>query len=220
MADPVSTLAATLGQFSQNVQQLSAHLRQMGDGAANAVNGFYSEAKRYMRAFDEQRGLRYRPAMITLSTEIDGAGTAASGSNDFRVAQNEDFLVQSIRGFVALNALATEPGGGAFANPLTTTLTPSEIIKAKANNCRFTLLNKDTKVPITENNNPVLSSICPEAGGDVMIFQPNVVPGFIIPHNMTIQAQFTLQSANLVFNTASTTYGIILAGLYLSREVR
>jgi len=213
-------LATVLSQFSQNMQQMNAHLRNMGDGAGNLVSGFYNEAKRYVRAFDEQRGLRYRPASITLSAAIVGAGVASSGNADFRVAQNEDFLVQSIRGFVINNALQTDIGGGAFANALTTTMTPREIILAKANNCRVTLQNKDNKVPITENESIPLSSITPEAGGEIMRFQPDLVPGFVIPHNTTMQALFALQSVNAFFNTASTQYGVILTGVYMTREVR
>lgn len=220
MADPIVSLSQILAQFSQNVQEMSAHLRNLRDGAGQAINGFYTEGKRYVRAFDEQRGLRYRPAAITLSTAIVGAGAASSGNADFRVAQNEDFFVQSIRGFVINNSLPTEIGGGAFTNPLTTTMVPSEILLAKANNCRVTLQNKDTKVPVTENESFPLSSITPEVGGLIMAFQPDIVPGFIIPHNTTVQALFALQSANAFFNTVSTQYGVILTGLYMSREVR
>lgn len=220
MADSASVLAAVLTQISQNMGQMNAHLRSAGDSVGEGISGFYREAKRYVRAFDEQRGLRYRPAAITLSAAITGAGTAIAGNDDFRVSQQEDFLVQSIRGFVVNNALQLEPGGAAFANPLSTTMTPHQVLLAKANNCLLTLQNKDTKVPVTENESFPLSSIMPEVGGQPMRFGPDSVPGFIIPHNMTIQAIFALQSANLFFNTASTTYGIILSGLYVSREVR
>ena len=221
MADPVAAITQVLAQISQNMAEVSAHLRNARDNAGQAINGFYVEGKRAVRAFDEQRGLRYRPAAITIAaTLVPGAGVIASGQNDFRVAQNEDFLVKSVRGFVISNALQLDPGGGAFANALTTTMVPSEILLAKANNCRVTLLNKDSKVPITENESLPLSSITPEVGGEVMVFGPDGVPGYIIPHNTTIQAQFALQSVNLFFNTASTTYGITLSGLYVSREVR
>ncbi len=220
MADPIVSLASILAQFSQNVQELSAHLRNAGDTAAQQVNGYYREAKRAVRAFDEQRGLRYRPAAISFSVALVGAGSANAGNESFRVAQNEDFLVQSVRGWVINNDLPTDPGGAALTNPLTTTLTPSEVLLAKANNCRVTLQNKDTKVPYTENESIPLSSIMPEVGGMPLVFSPDAVPGFLVPHNTTIQALFALQSANLLFNTASTQYGVTLSGLYLSREVR
>jgi hypothetical protein len=203
--------------MNQNMAQMNANLRQMGDGAAQAINGYYAEAKRFVRSFDEQRGLRYRPATISLSANITGAGSAVSGANDFRVAQNEDFLVQSMRGFIVLNDQASEPVPPAN---LGATLSPLDRAIAKALNCRVQLINKDTKVPIMENESISLATICPEAGGEVLIFQPNVVPGFIIPHNMTVQAQFTLQSPNAFFNTASTNYGISLTGVYMSRELR
>lgn len=221
MADPISTLTQILAQFAQNVGEQSAHLRAMGDSASNSINGYYREAKRYLRAFDEGRGLRYRPATIQLSAAITGAGTGAAGSNFFRVAQNEDFLVQSIRGFILLNSLVTEPNmtiAGGF--PVAVNLTPKQIAEAKALNCSFQLQNRDTKVPLTENLPLSLASITPEVGGEIMAFGPNIVPGFVIPHNMTIEALFALQSANAFFNTASTTYGIAMTGLYVSREVR
>lgn len=214
-------LASVLAQFSQNMSQMNAHLRNLGDTAGEAISGFYREAKRYTRAFDEGRGLRYRPAAITLSAAITGAGTAIAGNDDFRVAQNEDFLVLGIRGFVISNAAQLDPGPVGFASTwAVTAASPQQILIAKANNCLLTLQNKDTKVPITENEAFPLSSICPEAGGAEMRFQPDVVPGFIIPHNSTLQALFALQSADAMFNTASTTYGVTLTGLYMSREVR
>jgi len=220
-ADPIATLTQILAQFAQNVGEQSAHLRAMGDGASNGINGFYKEAKRYLRSFDEGRGLRYRPAAISLSAAIAGAGTGIAGSDTFRVAQNEDFLVLGVRGFILLNSLVTEPNmaiAGGF--PVAVNLTPGDIAKAKALNCTFQLQNRDTKVPINENHAMGLASITPECGGEPLSFGPNVVPGFIIPHNMTIECLFALQSANAFFNTASTTYGITLSGLYVSREVR
>lgn len=212
-----SALGAAAAQLNQNVAQLNAHMRAAVDGAAQAINGYYLEAKRFLRAFDENRGLRYRAATISLSATIVGAGTAASGAADFRIAQNEDFLVKSIRGFIVNNALTSEP---AVVGNLAGSTTVLDRIIAKASNCRVTLLNKDTKVPYTENEGISLASIMPEAGGAPMIFGPDIVPGFILPHNMTVQAQFALQSASAFFNTASTSYGVTLTGLYVSREVR
>lgn len=230
----LGNLGQVMAAVNQNMQQMNANLRQMGDGVMQAANGFYIEAKRAVRAFDEQRGLRYRPATITLSSTIVGVGTASSGSADFRVAQNEDFLVQSMRGFIMLNALQSEPSllqsstaflgtelpNGAGAGVEAWAMSPLDRMIAKAQNCRFTLLNKDTKVPITENEGLSLASITPECNGAIMVFSPDIVPGFIIPHNMTIQAQFSLQSANAFFNTASTSYGVSLTGVYVSREAR
>jgi len=212
-----SALGAAAAQLNQNVAQLNSHMRAAVDGAAQAINGYYLEAKRYVRAFDENRGLRYRAATISLSATIVGAGTAASGSADFRIAQNEDFLVKSIRGFIVLNDLASE--AATFAN-LAGSTSVVDRLAARAANCRVTLLNKDTKVPYTENEGIGLATLTPEAGGQPMVFQPDVVPGFILPHNMTVQAQFALQSANAFFNTASTSYGITLSGIYVTREVR
>lgn len=213
----LGALGQVAAAVNQNMQQLNANLRNMADGAASAINGFYLEGKRYLRAFDENRGLRYRAATITLSSTIVGAGTAASGAADFRIAQNEDFLVKSMRGFVMMNALESEPATIANLGSSTNVL---DRLAAKAQNCRFTLLNKDSKVPVTENEGLSLASITPEAGGQPLVFGPDIVPGFILPHNMTVQVQFALQSANAYFNTASTAYGITLTGLYVSREVR
>jgi hypothetical protein len=214
-----------LDKLASSMAQLNSHMRGMGDTAQQAVNGFYAEAKRYMRAFDEQRGLRYRPAIITLSATIDGAGTANAGSNDFRVAQNEDFVVHEMRTFVQMVELQDEPAvdseiGHENSTGPVISLSPTERLLAKAQNCAFTLLNKDTKVPLTENLSPSLASFCPEVGGVPLRFGPDGVPAFIVPHNMTMQVQFALQSSNAIFNTAATKYGLLLSGVYLSREVR
>lgn len=220
MANPIDNI---LAELAQNSRYVAAMLRQLGDGAQGAINGFYREARRYVQAFDENRGFRYRPATILLGDDILGAGTAASGSDSYRISANEDFLVQSIRGVVGLKDLTSEPQGAtAYAIENATgpaySVSPSERLRAKANNCFFQLRNKDTKVDIIENLTGPLSSICPEAGGEVMVFGPNVVPGFIIPHGVTMEATFALQSANAFFNTANTFYGVALTGLYLSRE--
>lgn len=204
-----------------SLQELNAHVRNAKDELGGQISGYYREAKRFMNAFDQNRGLRYRAASITLDCAIVGVGAAVAGSDSFRVSQQEDFLVQSIRGFVIMNALPTEPGPVGFTSTWAITDSkPSELLFAKANNCRVTLQNKDNKVPVTEAKSLPLSSICPEAGGEIMVFQPDIVPGFIIPHNTTIEALFALQNANAFYNTVSVQYGIILTGAYLTREVR
>jgi len=216
------TLGDLAVALNQNVAQLNAHMRaanQAGphmDDIAKVGNGFYLEAKRFVRSFDEQRGLRYRPATISLSVAVGGAGNPTSGGTaTFRISQTEDFLVQSIRTFIVMNDIPNEPA--APANLAGSTTVKDRII-AKAANCRINLLNNDTKVPITENEGLSFAAICPQADGDVMEFQPDIVPGFIIPHNVTLAAQFALQSTNALFTTASSNYGITMTGLYISRE--
>lgn len=214
-----------LAALTQNLQELNARLREPTDVAGGIVNGFYREAKRFVRAFDENRGLRYRPASIVISKAITGAGTASYGAESFRIAQNEDFLVKEIRGFVQLNDLPSEPAvdtelGHENATGPVISLAPSERMLAKAQNVRLVLTNKDSKVPFMENDGIVLSSIVPEVGGRPLIYGPEDVPTFVLPHNTTVEAQFTLQSANAIFNTASTSYGVVLTGVYLSREQR
>ena len=214
-----------LAALTQNLQELNARLREPTDVAGGIVNGFYREAKRFVRAFDENRGLRYRPASIVVSKAITGAGTAMSGSESFRIAQNEDFLVKEIRGFVQLNDLPSEPAvdtelGHENATGPVISLSPMERMFMKAQNTRLVLTNKDSKVPYIENEGIALSSIVPEVGGRPLVYGPDDVPAFVLPHNTTIEAQFTLQSANAIFNTASTSYGVVLTGVYLSREQR
>lgn len=221
MASPIELIG---NHLINQLAQLNAHVRGMGDSADRAINGFYMEVKRATRAFDESRGLRYRPATIQLSTNIVGAGSASSGSADFRVAQNEDFVVHEVRGFVMQTALPSEPvvsanlGFEQAAGAII--LSPLDRLIMKAQNCRVTILNKDSKVPITENEGISLASITPEANGLPMRFGPDLVPNFIIPHNTTIQAQFAIQSTNAIFNTAATYYGVALVGAYVSREFR
>lgn len=209
-------LVQQTGALQQQMAQMNAHMRNQNPGGMEAINSFYAESRRFVKAFDEQRGLRYRPSSIQLAATIVGAGTANNGANDFRVSMNEDFIVHSIRTYINLNSIPTEPNGAGFAVPVT--MTPMEIAKAKALNCNMLLLNKDTKVPIFENANLSFASLCPEVGGHAMTFSPDIVPGFIIPHNVTMQVQFNLASANAFFNTASTTYGIAMYGVYLSRD--
>lgn len=221
MASPIEIIG---NHLINQLAQLNAHIRGMGDSALRDINGYYMEAKRAVRAFDEARGLRYRPASIQLSANIVGAGTAASGSADFRVAQNEDFLVHEVRGFVMQTDLASEigvdPELAHVGNGAVDALSPHDRLIMKAQNCRVTILNKDTKVPITENEGISLASITPEAHGLPLRFGPDLVPAFIIPHNMTIQAQFALQADDAMFNTAACTYGVALVGAYISREFR
>jgi len=195
----------------------------MGDGLMQAGNGFYLEARRFVRAFDEQRGLRYRPATISLSVNIPtvtppAVQTRLSGTADFRVAQNEDFLVQSVRTFIVQKDLAA-------AQPMTNaaafgaTLSPKARAEAKGYNARYNIINKDTKVPIMENENLGFATTSPELGGVPLAFSPDIVPGFIIPHNMTVQFQLFLQSVSepgLVDD--STDYGVTMTGIYISRD--
>lgn len=211
-------MATAAEQLAMGIAQLNANMRNMGDGAEQSINGFYKEVRRAVQSFDTQRGLRYRPATINVSVPVLGAGTATGGSADFRVADNEDFVVTGMRAYVVMNDLMAEPALAVAGFPAT--MLPSERLIAKALNTRVILLNKDTKVPIMENEGISIASICPEAGGHAMFFGPDSVPGFIIPHNTTITVQIALQSINAFFNTASTNYGISLSGVYLSRERR
>lgn len=210
-------MASAAEQLALGIAQLNANLRNMGDSSDQAINGFYKEVKRAVASFDTQRGLRYRPATINVSVPVLGAGTATGGSADFRVADNEDFVATEMRAYIVMNDLTNEPASPAA---LGATMTPLDRMIAKALNARVTLLNKDTKVPIMENEGISMANICPEAGGAAMIFGPRDVPGFIIPHNTTITVQVALQSINAFFNTASTNYGIALSGVYLSRDKR
>jgi hypothetical protein len=229
MSNGLGMLAANIqqnvAQMNQKLAEVAAHSRAQAAAAAGgiegAINGFYQESRRFVKSFDEQRGLRYRPASIQLPATILGAGTAGSGYADFRISMNEDFIVHEIRGYILMNDLANEPSAPAAlagANGGTNFMSPLDRATAKALNCSVLLLNKDTKVPVFENANLSLATICPEVGGKVMHFNPDIVPGFILPHNMTLEAQFNLQSANAFFNTASTTYGIALSGVYMSRD--
>lgn len=212
-------MASAAEQLANGIAQLNANMRNMGDQNDQAINGFYKEVRRAVASFDTQRGLRYRPATIDISIPVLGAGTATGGSADFRVADNEDFVVTDMRAFIVMNDLANEPAAPATLGA-GGVMTPVDRLIAKALNTRITLLNKDTKVPIMENEGLSIASICPEAGGHAMKFGPEGVPGFIIPHNTTITVQVALQSVNAFFNSASTNYGLSLTGVYLSRERR
>jgi len=165
-----------------------------------------------------------RPLPLVLhQAAIVGAGVANAGSADFRVASDEDFLVQEVRGFLVSNAQDDEPtvggvGDGSFlAQTGTTLLTPSERAYMKAQNARVTILDKDTKVPYTENEGIGLASITPEVGGMPLKFSPDGVPGFIFLHNKVIRIEVALQSASLIFNTTSTSYGVSFIGCYIKR---
>lgn len=219
IGDLGQALVQQTNALNQQMAQMNAHMRNQNPGGLEAINSYYVEARRFVKSFDEQRGLRYRPSSIQLSAPIVGAGTANSASTDFRVSMNEDFVVHGIRTFINLNALQSEPNAAALGGPWAAlSMSPMEIAQAKALNCTMVLLNKDTKVPIMENANLSFASLCPEVGGHAMTFSPDIVPGFIIPHNVTMQVQFNLQSNNAFFNTASTTYGIALYGVYISRD--
>lgn len=209
-----------IAALTQNLQELNARLREPMDVAGGVVNGFYREAKRFVKAFDENRGLRYRPASIVISKAV-----TSTQAESYRIASNEDFLVREIRGFVIMNDLPGEPAvdselGIENATGPVISLSPSERLLAKAMNARLTLRNKDVQTLYTENEGIAFSSIVPEVGGRPLVFGPDDVPAFVLPHNTTIEASWTLQSANAMFTTGSTNYGVVLTGLYLSREVR
>jgi len=209
LGDLGQVIAQQTSNLSQQMAQMNAHMRNAGSAMGEAINGFYTEARRYVKAFDEQRGLRYRPATIQLSATVLNT---TSGSADFRVSANEDFVVREIRTFMNLNDIANETyllGG--------TQLSPLELATAKGLNCTVQLLNKDTKVPITENANIGFASLCPEMGGHAMAFSPDIVPGFIIPHNVTMQVLFSIGNVAQLIQR-STTYGIALYGAYMNRD--
>ena len=214
----------TLGEaLNQNMAQMNANLRQMGDGLMQAGNGFYQEARRFVRAFDEQRGLRYRPATISLSVNFPtvpniAAATKLAGTADFRVAQNEDFLVQSTRTFLVQKDLANAQAPTNVA--LGAALNARQRAEAKAFNTRYNIINKDTKVPIMENENLGFATTTPELSGTLLAFSPDIVPGFIIPHNMTVQFQVFLQSnTDISLVGDSTDYGVTMTGVYISRDI-
>lgn len=213
LGDLGQAIAQQAGALNQQMAQMNSHLRTAAGATLETINGFYGEARRFVKSFDEQRGLRYRPATIQLSSTI---AAAQSGSADFRVAMNEDFIVHEIRTFINLNDIANEPNGAAFVVPVT--MNPLELAQAKALNATFSLINKDTKVPIMENANIGFASLCPEVGGHAMKFNPDIVPGFIIPHNVTMQALFNLVSNANGLIQRSTTYGVALTGVYMSRD--
>lgn len=200
----------------QQLAQFNAHFRNLVKEGVGNSSDFYNEARRTVDVFLEKKYLRWRPSAITISKNITGAGTAAAGSNDFRISPDEDFIVFALRGFVGLNDLASEPVSAVAGQP--TTFVAKDRAFMKAVNCRATILDKDTKVPYTESEGILLSSICPELGGRELKFMTDKVPGIILPANKVVQVQFALQSANAMFNTASTDYGIVLQGAYLNRN--
>lgn len=209
-------MAASLDDILSQLAQFNARFRDlMKDGIGNSSD-FFTEARRTVDTFLEKKYLRWRPAAIVISKNITGAGTAAAGSNDFRISAEEDFVVYAMRGFVGLNDLASEPISAVAGQP--TTFTAKDRAYMKGVNCRVTILDKDTKVPYTENEGILLSSICPDMGGTELKFMTDKVPGIILPANKVVQAQFALQSANAMFNTASTDYGVVLQGAYLNRN--
>jgi hypothetical protein len=208
--------------LNANMAQMNAHLRQMGDGLMQAGNGFYQEVRRFVRAFDEQRGLRYRPATISLSVNIPtiaapGAQTRLAGAADFRVAQNEDFIVQSVRTFIVQKDLAAARAPTNAA--LGATLSPKARAEMKAFAARYAIINKDTKVPVMENENLGFATTTPEVGGESLTFSPDIVPGFIIPHNMTVQFLLYLQdNSDPAITCDSTDYCVTMSGVYVSRD--
>jgi len=201
--------------LASKIAEITAYVR--GSSGGNVMNDFLRDTYKQFASFGQRKGLFYRPAVISMAANITGAGVATAANAEFRISAEEDFIVQSVRGFIVLKDQANEPvlittALAAYG----ATMTPADRAKAKALNCLVTLVNKDTKVPVMENQGIVLSTICPDLGGLPLFFSPDIVPSFLLPRNYTVQAQFALQSANYMFNTASTDYGIALVGAYVN----
>lgn len=200
-------------QTAAALQQLNAHLRNAGDASAAQIQGFYREVRRSIKSFDENRGLQLRPAIVTLSAAITTSTASQTNNDDFRVSTNEDFVVYEVRGLLHVNSWIAETLSiVGIGNP--TTLDRAYM---KASQCLINIKNKDTRVDITEHANIPLSSIMVEFGGSPLRFGGETRPAWIIPHNTTVQMTATLQSSDTTLIGASTNYGVMISGVYLSR---
>lgn len=199
--DPMQQLASQLAQ-------LNALLRNGGSSQ------FLQQSLASLKSFFAKTGMTYRPAAINISVNIATGTNTSGGSADFRIAQDEDFIIREIRGFVVENDQSNAPNAPATLGA-TNVLAPSERTRAKAQNARVTIQNKDSKVPITENEGISLASITPDVGGLPLRFGPDDEACAILPRNTTVQAVIALGSSNAFFTTSSVNLGVALVGAYV-----
>jgi hypothetical protein len=216
-------VGGVIGRQMAAVDRLNAHMKEIADRVSRGPVSFWEGLTSSIVAFEQKKGFPFRPAVITLEASIVGAGSAASGSDSYRISPTEDFVVDEVYTTIVMEALASEP---AVAVPLAndgvgTSLGVQDRIVAKASNCMVKLINSDTKTPFTESDSELgvaFGALCPQANGRPMVFKRGETPTWIIPGNTTLKADFTLSSANAMFNTASTKYGISLVGAYVNRK--
>ena len=213
----MATLDDVLAAIAQNLGQLNARMREAGDGATETIHGFYREARRLVRAFDDRKGFGLRPISVSLTVNI--VNGTISAANTYKVPDNEDFLVSEMRGYLAFDDWSAEVVGDTFLdNSNNGNISPRDRAYIKSSNCKISLTNNDSKLPITDGTTDlVLSSILGELGAQPMRYGGEGRPALIVPHGQTLKMLATLAKSAAKYAGATTDYGVILSGVMLSR---
>jgi hypothetical protein len=213
-----------IGKQTLSLDRMNAHMKEIADRVSRGPISFFEGIATSIIAFEQKKGFPFRPAIITLEASIVGAGTAATGTDSYRISPTEDFVVDEVFTSIIMEDLPTEPAVAAALGGIGgagTGMGVLDRIAAKASNCSVKLINSDTKTPFTESDAELgvsFGALCPQAGGSARQFKRGETPTWIIPGNTTLKADFTLSSANAMFNTASSKYGISLVGAYVNRR--
>ena len=150
------------------------------------------------------------------------ASTATTGTAaEFKVPDNEDFLIYEVRGYLAFDDWGSEVTAfaGILDNSNNGNISPRERAYIKASNCKISLINKDSKLPIIDEASGalVLSSILAELGAPPLMYGGPTRPAFIVPHGQVMKMTATLAKGLATIAGATTDYGITLTGVMLSR---
>ena len=185
-------------------------------GDIDSVHAFYQEVKRIVGAIDTGVGLRIRPAAVTIAVAINTGTSGGSASDDFRVPEDEDFVIEEIRGHLSFNNWDGET--------LTITglgqPTPTDRIAIKAYNARILLENIDSKRKLFDENDISLGDILAASGGQPIRGGSGLRPAFVIAHGQTLRMTATLRDTASALVGGESNYGVTLVGVFLSRATR
>lgn len=143
-----------------------------------------------------------RPAVVSLGVNLLSGTTSAD--KDYRIPADETLVVTDVRGRLGFNAWESEPVAVGNINPFA-----DDRFWIKASNCQVALKSNDTGIKIFAEQDLVLADILREP----LQFP---LPGIVFKPAETIRMTATLQSTNTNAVGASSSYGIVLGGWFLS----
>ncbi|MFA6168565.1 MAG: hypothetical protein WC700_18210 [Gemmatimonadaceae bacterium] len=146
-----------------------------------------------------------RPVIIPLQATLTTSVLTLSDSN-YVVPSDQDLYIYSIAGYLASNALASEPT--AMLGWLN--LDPSERFLVKAMNCVVQLEDVSRTYKFFEGREATLASIMPPFGSPVQFPVETPIP---VSAKHSLKATFTLQDTAAATVGASTDYGVQITGV-------
>jgi hypothetical protein len=150
-----------------------------------------------------------RPVMIPLQVALL-TGTTTLSDAAYAVPSDQDLYLYSITGYVAPNAIVSEP----TAHFGWLNLDPSERYLLKAMNCVVQLENTTRTYKFFEGREATLASIMPPFGTPIQFPVETPLP---VNAKHSLKATFTLQDTTAAAIGASTDYGVLLSGVLVPR---